>query len=104
MEDQISERDVWKLIFSVQHGTLSIMISLISMMSMLSASFWDSLGPYVHIAMHTLEKEVDLYLLIIFAVLALKTHYFTALILDLEFTTANIMKMLVFSAHVSHVK
>ena len=80
------------------------MITLISMMPMLSASFWDSLGPQQHIATRTSEMEVALSGLIIFTVLALKPHYSTAPIVDLEFTTASIMKMLVFSAQVSHVK
>ena len=103
MEAQISERDVWKLISSHQNGALSVMITLTLMMPMLSASFWDSLGPLQHTAMHTLEKEVALSGLIIFTVLALKPHHWTALMVDLEFTTANIMKMLVLNANVSHV-
>ena len=70
---QISERDVWKLNFSTQNGALSVMTTLISMMPVLSASFWDSLGPLQHIVVHTLEKEVALSRLIIFTVLAVKT-------------------------------
>ena len=95
---------MWKLIFSVQDGALPVMITLTSTMQMLSASFWDSLVPQLHMAMHTLEQEVGLSHLIILTVLSLKQHHFTAPIVVLEFITASTMKMLVFNAHVSHVK
>jgi len=71
---------------------------------MLSASSWGSLGLQQQKTRHTLEKEVVLFGLIIFTVLALKVHHFTALIMDLDFTTVGMMKMLVFSVHVSHAK
>jgi len=88
----------------VQIGALSAMITLISIRLMLSASSWGSLGLQQHIAGHTLEKEVVLSGLIILTALALKVHHFTVLIMDLDFTTASMMKMLVFSVHVSHAK
>ena len=78
------------------------MISSISMTPMLSVSSWDSLGQLEHTTGHTLDGK---YLaesgLITFAAVALKVHHFTALIMDLEDTTAGIGKMLVFSVHVS---
>jgi len=104
VEDQISERGVWRSTFSLQIGVLSVMITLISILLMLSASSWGSLGLQQHIARHILEKEVVLSGLIILTVLALKVHRFTAHIMDLEFTTVGMMKMLVFSVHVSHAK
>ena len=83
-------------------GVLSVMITLTLEMHELFASFWDSLGPYVHIAEHALDEEVGLSGLIIFTVLALKVHHFTVLIMDLELKTAGIMKMLVLGVLVSH--
>ena len=86
---------------SVEHGALSVMIGLISMMPQLSVGSWDSLRQLEHTAGHTLDKEVAIFGLMTFAVVAVKVHHFTALIVDLEFITADILKMLVFGAHVS---
>ena len=83
-------------------GVLSVMTTLISMMPMYSASSWGSLAPLQQKKAHFLDREVVVSGLIISAVLVLKPHHSTAHIMDLEFTTASIMKMLVFSAHVSH--
>ena len=80
------------------------MITLISILLMLSATSWGFPGLQQHIARHTLEKEVVLFGLIILTVLARKVHHFTALIMDLDFTTVGVMKMLVFSVHVNHAK
>ena len=52
---------------------------------------------------HTLEKELVVSGLITFAVVTVIVHHFTVLTLDLEFTTVFIVKMLVFSAHVSQL-
>ena len=83
-------------------GALSVMITLISMMPKYSASSWGFLAPLQREEAHSLDREVVVSGLIILAVLVLKAHHFTALIMDLEFTTASMMKMLLFSAHVSH--
>ena len=82
-------------------GARSVMISLISMMPELSVNSWDSVGQLEHTAGHTLDKELAISGLITFAAVVLKVHHSTALIMDLEDTTAGILKMLVFSAHVS---
>ena len=57
----------------------------------------------MHILEHTLEMEVGISGLIIFAAQAMKVHHFTVLIMDLELRTAGIMKMPVLSALVSQL-
>ena len=44
-------------------------------------------GAKLHMALHGLDKEVALFRLMILTVLALKLNRFTAIMLDLEFTT-----------------
>ena len=44
-------------------------------------------GAKLHMALHGLDKEVALSRLMILTVLALKLNRFTAIMLDLEFTT-----------------
>ena len=83
-------------------GALSVMITLISTMPKYSASSWGSLTPLQQKKAHSSDREMILSGLITLAVLVLKAHHFTVLIVDLEFRTASTMKMLVFSAHVSH--
>ena len=86
---------------SVEHGAPSVMTGLISMMPELSVGSWDSLGQLEHTTGHILDKELAVFGLITFAVVAGKVHHFTALIMDSEFITADILKMLVLCAHVS---